>query len=227
MKRYKNDHQYQRNHNDVKIINVELRYQGFCCVEKYRLQTRSFDGSWTDPYDREIVTQRQAAAAIPYDPVTNKVVLIEQFRAAALEFRPEAPWGLEIVAGVMDKGSGEHNEHGGHDKYGDGGSFEELIRREMQEEAGVEIFALLPIYKYLSSPGILTECVQLYCAKVDVTKAPDFCGLADEHEDIRLHVMPVEEVFAKLRAGQITNASAIIAVQWLELNLPKVREQWL
>lgn len=198
---------------DVRILNIATCYQGFCCVERYTLQTRNFDGTWSAPYTREIVTRRQAAAALPYDPILNKVVLIEQFRAGALEFFPDAAWLLEVVAGLKDKA---HDE-----------SFEELIKREMQEEANLEILALLPIYDYLVSPGVLTERVKLYCAKVDATKAPRFSGLAYENEDIRVHVMSVEEAFAAVRSGRINNSAAIISLQWLELNLAIVRQQWL
>lgn len=198
---------------NVKILSTELRYQGFARVERYTLRSRNFDGSWTEPYLREIVTGRQAAAALPYDPLLDKVILIEQFRAGALEFFKDAAWLLEVVAGLNDK---QHAE-----------SFEELIRREMQEEAGLEILALLPIHDYLVSPGLLTERVKLYCAHVDATKAPRFSGLAHEHEDIRVHVMSTSDAFTAVRNGSINNSAAIIALQWLELNLSTVRQKLL
>jgi ADP-ribose pyrophosphatase len=202
-----------RNYNDVKILKVEQLYQGWSHVERYTLQTRTFKGDWTTPYTREVVTGRQASSALPYDPITNQVVLIEQFRAGALEFFKDSAWLLEVVAGLNDKAKTE--------------TMEEVIIREMREEAKLEILALLPISDYLVSPGLLTERVKLFCAKVDATKAPAFAGLATEHEDIRLHVIPVEEAFAAVRSGRINNSAAIISLQWLELNLAKVRQQWL
>lgn len=202
------DLKFVRDYKDVKTLNVELCYQGFCRVEKFTLQTRLFNGDWSVPYTREMVTQRFAVAALPYDPLLDCVVLIEQFRPGALEKPNGTPWLLEIVAGLMDK---EHEE-----------TPEELIRREMREEAGLEVIALEPIYEYLVSPGILTERIKLYCAKVDASKAPQFCGLPCEHEDIRLHVVPTATAFAAVRSGRINNSAAIIALQWLELHLDKI-----
>lgn len=208
----KKDLQFVRDYNDVKILNTELRYQDFCRVEKYTLQTRLFNGEWSTPYTREMVTKRFAVAALPYDPVLDKVVLIEQFRAGALEKPNGTPWLLEIVAGLRDK---EHEE-----------TDEELIRREMQEEASLEILALMSVYEYLVSPGILTERIKLYCAKVDSSKSPQFSGLAYEHEDIRIHVVSTDTAFAAVRSGRINNSAAMLALQWLELNLAMVRRQW-
>jgi len=200
-----------KNFDKVKILGTEVLHQGFCRVEKYTLQTRLFNGSWSSPHTREVVTQRQAAAALPYDPIADVVILIEQFRVGALEFFPQAPWLLEIVAGLMDK----KHEH----------SFEDLVKREMQEEAGLEILTMLPICDCLVSPGILTERIKLYCARVDANKAPQFSGLAHEHEDIRLHLMSSAEAFAAVRSGLVNNVAAIIALQWLELNLTTVKKR--
>lgn len=195
---------------DVEIIKEETLYRGYSRVERLTLQTRLFSGAWSKPYVREIVRRMNAVAALLYDPIQNKIILIEQFRAGALWIKDKGPWLLELVAGVMDK---EENS-------------EELIRRETKEEAGLEILDLLPICRYLSSPGASSEEIVLFCAKVDSTKAPKFCGLAEENEDIRIHVLDTKEAFAAVNSGLIINALAIIALQWLELNLPKIQAKW-
>ena len=74
---------------------------------------------------------------LPYDPVRDEVILIEQFRVGALE-APGGPWLLEIVAGVIDEGESAPPTWRG---------------AESLEEAGREILALEPICDYLSSPG--------------------------------------------------------------------------
>ena len=96
----------------------------------------------------------------------------------------------------------------------------------MLEEVGLDIEALLPICDYLVTPGCSTEKVKLFCAKVDSSKTPKFCGLASEHEDIKIHVVTTQETFAAVCSGQINNAAAIIALQWLELNLKDVNQKW-
>jgi len=191
------------NNDDVKIIKRELLHNGFCHLERHTLQNKRFDGAWTSPYTRELIIKPRVAAALPYDPILDKVVLIEQFRVGAYG-QNDTPWLLEVVAGIMDK----ENET----------SLEDLIYREMREEACLDIQSLLVICDYLATPGCSTEKVKLFCAKVDATDVPEFCGLAAEQEDIRTHVMPSEEAFALVRSGKINNAAAIIALQWLELN---------
>lgn len=188
---------------DVKILKEETMYQGFCKIVRYTLQSKLFSGEWTKPYTREVLMRFKVAAGLPYDPILDNVVLIEQFRIGALE-RKEAPWLLEVVAGIMDQNKNE--------------SHEELIEREIEEEAGLKVLDLIPIYDYLVSPGASYEDLKLYCAKVDSTKAPKFCGVSDEHEDIRVHVLSTKEALKLLHNGKINNATTIIALQWLELH---------
>jgi ADP-ribose pyrophosphatase len=196
---------------DVKINNDTLLHDGFCRIQRYEMQHKLFSGDWTSTYSRELMIKPSVAAALLYDPQHNKVVLIEQFRVGALG-KNSTPWLIEIVAGIMDKTHAENHE--------------ELIRRETLEEANLEIEEIFPICDYLIAPGCSTEKVKLFCAKVDSTKAPDFCGLTSEHEDIKIHVVTTHEAFAAVHSGQINNAAAIIALQWLELNLEKVNQKW-
>lgn len=194
--------------DDVKVLHVENCFDGFCHVKKYTLQTRLFNGDWSQPYTREILTERFAVGALPYDPRLKAIILIEQFRFGATANPAQSPWLLEVVAGLKDKDYAESDE--------------DLLRREMIEEAGLEIEELIPMYDYFVSPGILTERLKLFCAKVDATKAPKFCGLETENEDIRIHVVPLEIAFKALKNGEINNAAGIIALQWMELNLDKL-----
>jgi ADP-ribose pyrophosphatase len=141
---------------DIEVIRKELIHDGFCRIERYDLKQHCFDGSWTEEYSREFIAKPRAVGALPYDPVFDKVVLIEQFRIGALG--SSSPWLIELVAGIMDK---EHPE-----------SDEDLICREIKEETGLGAQALLPVYEYFSTPGCSTEKVKLFCAKVDSTKTP-------------------------------------------------------
>jgi ADP-ribose pyrophosphatase len=201
-----------KSHSDVKILDKQVVYNGFCHVERYTMQHKTFAGNWTQPYTRECLTKRIAAAALPYDPIANKIVIIEQLRVGALE-QKDSPWLLELVAGLVEEKRKE--------------SLEELIQRELKEEAGVQALDLIHICDYLVSPGFTSEEVRLFCAKVDASAVPKFAGLPEEHEDIRVQVVDPEAAFAAVRAGRIKNAAAIIGLQWLELNLSQVREKFL
>ena len=88
--------------DDVKIIEKSAGYNGFFKVNVYRLQHRLFAGGWNQPIVRELFERGHAAALLPYDPVRDQIVLVEQFRIGAMETSP-TPWLLELVAGISTK----------------------------------------------------------------------------------------------------------------------------
>ncbi|WP_082880402.1 NUDIX domain-containing protein, partial [Oleiphilus sp. HI0128] len=150
-----------------------------------------------------------ATCVIPYDPMEDKVVLLEQFRPGAI-LEDQSPWLLELVAGMNDEG--EHPEN--------------VARREAQEEARLELGELEKICEYLVSPGGTTEKVYLYCAKVSVQGVGGVFGLAEEDEDIKVHCLDFEAAYKLVENGTINNAAAIMGLQWLALNRERLREQW-
>jgi len=68
---------------DWKIINHDIIFQGYFRIEKYSLQHEQYAGDWTQTFQREIFERGSAVAVLPYDPIRDRVVLIEQFRAGA------------------------------------------------------------------------------------------------------------------------------------------------
>jgi len=192
------------------VLNKTVGYDGFFRMEKYRLRHELFQGGWSPDITRECLERGHAVAVLLYDPDHDQVVLLEQFRVGALDF-PGGPWLLEIVAGIMD----DPDE-----------SAEEVARRETVEEADCELLELLPICHYLVSPGGTSESITLFCGRVDATGVSGLRGLPEEHEDIRLHVVSRGEALELLYAGRINSAAPIIALQWLELNRPRLLEHW-
>ncbi len=73
------------------------------------------------------------------------------------------------------------------------------------------------------SPGAVSEHLTLYCALTDLTGVGGIHGVDDEDEDIRVHVLPFAQALNWLAAGRIQNSPAIIALQWLALNRPRLR----
>ncbi len=194
----------------VEVLEKTICFQGFFRLDRYRLRYRLFSGNWSPPVVREILERGHAAAVIPYDPIRNEVVLIEQFRIGALAVS-DGPWLMEIVAGII-----EENE-----------SAVDVVKREGIEEANCDITDLIPLYDYLVSPGGTSERIALFCGKVDTTKAGGIYGILEEGEDIKVHVVTLEEALSLLSEGKIISASAIIAIQWLALNREQVRKQWI
>ncbi|MFV8781269.1 NUDIX domain-containing protein [Microbulbifer sp. SA54] len=193
----------------VDVISRKVAYDGFFKMHKLRLRHRLFRGGWSAEMDRELFVRGNAVGVLLYDPERETVALVEQFRVGALE-RDQGPWCLELVAGMVEEGE----------------SLEEVARRELQEEAGLEVAKLHFICSYLPSPGGSSERMHLFCAAVNLNGAGGHFGLADEHEDIRLRVIRLQTVLAALDDGSavIDNAASIIALQWLQLHREKLHE---
>ncbi len=194
---------------DVEVLHREPCFSGFYRLDRLQLRHRLFDGGMGRPISRELFVRHDAVCVLPYDPQCETVVLIEQFRVGALD-KCDNPWLLELVAGLIDKDEQP----------------EEVARREAVEEAGLELGELWPVTTYYPSPGGSTEKVHLYIGRCDSRHAGGVFGLAEEGEDIRVHVWSVEQALEAVDAGRIDNAASIIALQWLALNRAKVQEAW-
>src|SRR3990167_1165220 len=88
--------------DDYELIKREILYQGIFRLARYHLRHRTFNNTWSNTFSREILERKSAAALLPYDPVLDRIVLIEQFRAGAIS-HAQSPWLIEVVAGVYDE----------------------------------------------------------------------------------------------------------------------------
>lgn len=195
--------------DDVEIREKIAAFQGHFRVDRYRLRHRLHAGGWSHEITREVFERGHAAAVLPYDPVRDEVVLIEQFRVGAYA-AGFSPWLLEIVAGIIDPGE----------------TAEQVVRREAQEEAGLIIGEVERIADYLSSPGGASESVTLFCGRVDAATASGIHGHPDEGEDILVRVHSYAAVEQMLRTASVSNAVTLIALQWLALNRDGLRARW-
>ena len=198
------------NQDDVHIIERTVCYEGFFRLDRFRLRHRLFNGGWSDPIVRELFERSHAAAVLPYDPIRDEVLLIEQFRIGAMD-APGGAWLLEIVAGIIEADETAEN----------------VVKRESIEESGCEISDLIPLYNYLVSPGGMTERIALFCGRTSTAHAGGIYGIKDEGEDIKVHGVSLDTALQYLKSGRINSASAIIALQWLALNREQVHAQWL
>ena len=190
----------------VEILKRETEYQGFFRLESYRLRHRLFNGEMSRELGRELFERGHAAAVLPYDPVRDEVVLIEQFRIGALQAEGGA-WLIEIVAGIIEADE----------------SPEEVIRREAVEEAGCTLKRVEHICDYLVSPGGTSENISLYCGIIDARGIGGIHGLIDEGEDIRVEAVPFATAWEWLEQGVINSASPIIALQWLAMHRERLK----
>lgn len=192
------------------VISKKSLYRGFFKLTGFELKHSMFAGGESMVLSRELLDRGQAAAVLPYDPVRDEVVLIEQFRIGA-GGDPSGPWLIEIIAGLQEPDE----------------SAEELIHREAEEEAGCKISNLILMHHYYSSPGGSNEQIQIYFARTETTGLGGIHGVDEEGEDIRVHVISSDAAFDWLDQGRIDSALPIIALQWFRLNRDKIRKQWL
>ncbi len=194
-----------RNHigfgrEDMQLLAEEVGYKGFFRLLRLRLRHKLFAGGWSEEITRELFDRGHAAAVLPYDPVRDEVVLVEQFRVGAVHAEG-SPWLLEVVAGIVEEGE----------------SAEEVVRREAEEEAGLTLNNQTRVMSYFTTPGGCSERITVFIGEVDASQAASHAGLATESEDIRVHRLPREQAMQWLAEGRIDNATSIIALQWLEL----------
>jgi ADP-ribose pyrophosphatase len=195
--------------NDVEVIDTSTLYNGFFKLVKYQFKHRLFAGGWSDVVERELLTRGQAVALLPYDPVKDQVVMIEQIRVGALG--QAQPWQLEIVAGIIDKEE----------------SAIEVAKREAVEEAGLNVEQTEHINGFYPSSGGCSERIELFVGKIESPETAGIFGLESENEDIKVHILTRKEAYALVENGTIENASSVIALQWLMLNHKMLRDKWL
>ncbi|MDO9623344.1 MAG: NUDIX domain-containing protein [Pseudomonas sp.] len=193
----------------VQIIEREACFRGFYSLDRLRLRHLQFSGEMGPILSRELFIRHDAVCVLPYDPQRDEVVLIEQFRVGAMG-KSASPWLLELVAGLIDTDEPP----------------EDVALREAVEEANLALTSLWPITEYFPSPGGSDERVYLYLGRCSSQGAGGVHGLAEEGEDIRVHVLALEDALDAVKDGRINNAASIIALQWLALNRAEVRGLW-
>jgi len=202
-------------HPDVQIEATEHVWNGHYPLDVVRFRHRRFDGTMSAVRIWELWRRGPAAALLPYDPERDAVVLIEQFRLPALAAGLE-PVLIEVPAGLSDGTE----------------TAEETIRREMEEETGLRADRVEPIGQFLLTAGGSDELCSLFVGRVRAPAAgPDRllgqAGLATEHEDIRIRLWPATEAIDAVLTGRVLNSVAAIALLWLHVRRPALREQWM
>jgi ADP-ribose pyrophosphatase len=196
--------------DDVEILSRHRRYDGFLKVDEYRLRHRLFAGGWSPVIAREMMERGHAVCAALYDPNSDVVVLVEQFRIGAYAGGSPA-WMVECVAGMIAQGENPVD----------------VVRREIIEETGLTASDIVPAGRAFASPGGTSEIVEMFVARVDSSKAGGIHGLAHEGEDIRVLAEPFDDALAAFFDGRrIGNSFTLMTLQWLALNRVRLREMW-
>lgn len=193
---------------DVVVKAAREPYARFFAVEELDLSFRRFDGALSPVVTRASFVASDAVTVLPYDPVRDRVLVVDQFRAGPFVRGDAQAWQIEAIAGRIDPGE----------------SPEAAARREAVEEAGLHLRDLLPVAQYYPSPGCMSEFLYSYVA---VTNLPDSAagvfGVAGEAEDIRGHLIGFDQLMALVGSGEVGNAPLVLTAFWLANNRARLR----
>ncbi len=196
------------------IESDENVWTGHTKLDVVRFRLRRFDGGLSPTRTWEVWHRGDAVGLLPYDPVTDQVVMIEQFRLPALAARVD-PVMLEIPGGFMDEGENPA----------------QTAAREVHEEMGLATDRTELFGRFILTAGGSDESVTIYAGRVRAPDAgPDgiagYAGLTSEHEDIRIRVLPAATVIAAVQAGAYPNSITTMALLWFTLRRDWLRERW-
>lgn len=194
---------HQFSHTDLTLLREETLYQGHFQLKKMVFRHKLFSGEMSGEVVRELLIKGEAAAVIAYDPVRDSVVLVEQVRIGAYDPNStHSPWLVELIAGMVDEGEVP----------------EEVAVRESWEEAGLKVSHLEHAVSVWDSPGGAVERLHLFLGLVDSSNVGGIYGLAEENEDILVHVVSREQAYQWVEQGKIDNVIAVLGLQWLQLH---------
>ena len=192
----------------VEVTARAMPHLGYFWVADTRLRHPVTGGAIGPEIRREAFLMGDAVTVLPYDPVRDAVLVIDQFRFGPFMRGDPRPWSLEPVAGRIDPGEAP----------------EDTARREAREEAGLELGALYLIGKYYPSPAAVTEWLVSYVGLADLPpEAAQVGGLDTEAEDIQGHVVPLQEMEAHIASGEVANGPLLLSLHWLFRNRDRLR----
>jgi ADP-ribose pyrophosphatase len=201
-------------HPDVTVESDETVWNGRFALQRIKFRQRQFDGTMSGPRTWELWRRGRAAALLPYDPVADVVVLIDQFRLPALA-AGMAPVMVEVPAGLCDPGEDPST----------------TLLREAEEETGIVPRRLLQIGDFLLCPGGTDERVFLYIGEITLPPGDEdgivgMAGLDAEHEDIRIRRWPAARAIEAALAGNFPNVVTTVALLWLAARRDHLRRIW-
>ncbi|MGF1467662.1 MAG: NUDIX hydrolase [Sandaracinaceae bacterium] len=145
---------------------------------------------------REVVVHPGAVVVLPWLD-DGRLVLIRSYR-----FAIERPL-VELPAGTLEAGEDPR----------------EAAVRELQEETGYRAEAVWPLSSFYPSPGICDEVMHAFVAE-GLTPGPQ---ALEPTEDIEVLALRVDEVEARVRAGELVDAKTLATLLLWRLRGPSAR----
>jgi nudix-type nucleoside diphosphatase (YffH/AdpP family) len=163
---------------------------------------RMADGVLTQ---RDIEDHGEAAAVLPYDPERRVALLVRQFRTPPLYAAGDG-LVLELPAGRIDEADAAA-----------------CARREALEETGLQLDQLEFVARVWTMPALSTERAWLYLAPYTAAhRIGEGGGVAEEHEEIMVVEMPLNQLAGMADAGTLTELKLFTLLQTLRVRRPEL-----
>ncbi len=208
---------HQRDHDfstdlarkDVRIDIHTRPYCNFFNMQEFDLQFTKYNGDLSEKVNRATFTGFDVACVLPYDPVEDCVLLVEQFRLGPFARGEDRPWSIEPVCGHVDVGE----------------SPQAAAHRECMEEAGVAPSELIEVSQAYPSPGCSTEYFYSYiglCNLKDIQEGIN--GLDSEAENIRSQIVSYQALMEYVDSRAANNLILIMMANWLARHRDRLRQ---
>ncbi|MGR3622497.1 NUDIX domain-containing protein [Pseudophaeobacter sp.] len=194
---------------DVVVHQHKRAFVNFFAMEEMDLQFRRYDGSLSPVVNRAAALVGRASVVLPYDPIRDQVLLVEQFRAATFIAGEKQPWMWEPVAGLIDPGE----------------TPEQAACREAMEEAGVAISRLEPVTHAYPSSGASGEFIHIFVGLTDLSDINGGGGVAGEHEDLRSEILGFEQLMQGIDDHSYQDMPLVTAALWLSRHRDRLRAE--
>jgi nudix-type nucleoside diphosphatase (YffH/AdpP family) len=192
----------------VDVLERKRAYSKFFAIDDILMRHETFAGSMSEPVQRAVFVSSDAAIVLPYDPVRDRVLLVEQVRLGPIGRHDPTMWQFEPVAGLVDPGE----------------TPAAAAHREAWEEAGLRFDALEAAGECYASPGAVTDFFYLYVGLCDL---PDGVagvgGSVEEGENIRSHVVSFDTLMGMAEARETANAPLTLLTYWLAHHRSRLR----
>ncbi|WP_299147784.1 NUDIX domain-containing protein [uncultured Tateyamaria sp.] len=192
----------------VEIVERTRAYSDFFALDEIRMRHETFDGVMSPVLTRAVFVAFDAALVLPYDPVRDRVLLVEQVRLGPIGRHDPACWQLEPIAGMVDPGEQPP----------------QAARREAAEEAGLVLDHMETVGAGYASPGSATDFFHTFVGICDLPDDVAGIGGAEaEGENIRSHLVSFDTLMGMAETGQIGNVPLTMLIYWLAHHRNRLR----
>jgi ADP-ribose pyrophosphatase len=187
----------------VELKEEQVVFEDFFKITVGRFRFEKFNGQMSDEVRRLCIERGDSVAVVLFNRQSKALILVAQFRYPVYRAQNhQNGWLYELVAGMVEPGE----------------SLEDVVRREVMEEAGYSVENIELLARIYPSPGGTSERIYIYYAEV-TQRENEGGGIAAEHEDIRVIELPVDRVYEMVKQGLIEDAKTFVgllcAKEWI------------